>query len=312
MKQKIYILGVIMILVVFAGLIFKINHWPAAGILITMGITIFLLIFLPLALKDHYKAEGNRQKLSLYIVTFITCFIVFTSMLFKIMHWPYAGTLLLIAIPLPYLLFLPVFLTVTSRIMNFNIYNTVFILMLLVVNSVFSALLALNVAKNTIDDSYNISRNYNNIEAALENIPEGVQSSVINLKIDEILHIVDEYQNIILTSEGLTQDEWEHNPGGLLRPETRGRAYHALIQAGEDTGGTKLYKGLKSLIGEMANTSAYKELADAAPVIFNLIEPSGRDENWQSWIFAENTLSWILIYLDGLETNLKIIRATVK
>jgi hypothetical protein len=120
---------------------------------------------------------------------------------------------------------------------------------------------------------------------------------------------VDEYQGIILTSEGLTKEEWEHNTGGLIRPEARGRAYKALIQAGDDSGGGKLYKSLKSIVGEMVNNPAYKELAYTAPVIFYMEEPSGREENWQSWIFAENTLSWVLIYLDGLETNLKLLRA---
>ena len=160
MKQKIYILGVITAMIISTGVILKVNHWPAAGILITAGTLILVLIFLPVALINNYKAEGNNQNRVLYIVTYITCFVVFIGMLFKIMHWPYAGIGLFIALPFPYIVFLPVFLVVTAKNKNFSIYNTVFVLLLLALNSVFSALLALNVSKETINDSYNISRDY--------------------------------------------------------------------------------------------------------------------------------------------------------
>ncbi|TFG41330.1 MAG: hypothetical protein E4H43_04505, partial [Bacteroidia bacterium] len=124
MKQKIYLLGLITVLLVFTGLVFKINHLAGAGELLSTGIGTFVLIFMPIALRNHFKAEGTRQNLPLYIVTWLTCFVVFTGMLFKIMHWPHAGIILLVALPFPYVVFLPVFLTVTSKNKNFSIYNT--------------------------------------------------------------------------------------------------------------------------------------------------------------------------------------------
>ena len=62
----------------------------------------------------------------------------------------------------------------------------------------------------------------------------------------------------------------------------------------------------------MENNSGYEVLANAAPVIFDLEEPSGKEEEWGNWKFNDNSLSWVLIYLDGLETNLKMIKATIK
>jgi hypothetical protein len=66
-------------------------------------------------------------------------------MLFKVMHWPYAGHLLMISLPFPFVVFLPVWLYFTARIKNFNINNTIFVLFLLALHAVFSALLALNI-----------------------------------------------------------------------------------------------------------------------------------------------------------------------
>ena len=312
MKQKIYILGLFTVLIVFAGLVFKVNHLAGAGIMLIAGFATLVLVFLPLSLRDHYKAEGTRQNLPLYVVTWLTVFVVFTAMLFKILHWPHAGILMAIAIPFPYVVFLPVFLSVTSKNKNFSIYNTVFVLLLLVVNSVFSALLGLNITRNRIDDSYNLSHNYNKFEIALSQLTEKIPGSSLILKIDEALKIVEEYRVIILKHEDMTLEQWQKNPGDLGMPDSKGRAAAALIKAGDSPSGTKLYASLKALITEIENTSGYEGLAEAAPVIFDLEEPSGKEEDWGNWKFSDNSLSWVLIYLDGLETNLKMIKVTVK
>jgi hypothetical protein len=286
------------------------NHFAGAGILLSTGIGIFVVIFIPIALRNHFKAEGTIQNLPLYIVTWLTCFVVFTGMLFKIMHWPHAGTMLLVALPFPYLVFLPVFLIVTSRNKNFSIYNTVFVLMLLVFTSVFTTLLGLNVTKNRIDDSYNLSRNYQNFENALNQVPEKGLESTLYLKLDEALKMVNEYQDIILKHENMTAEQWKMNPESLQMPGTMGRSAQALVKAGDPTAGTKLFICLKALTKEMGNTPGYEDLYRLSPVIFDLEVPSGDDEEWSNWKFNNNNLSWVLIYLDGLKTNLKIIKAT--
>jgi hypothetical protein len=309
MKQKIYILGLITVLIVFTGLVFKINHFAGAGIILTLGIVIFVLLFLPLALRDHYKAEGDRRNLTLYIVTWITCFLVFTAMLFKIMHWPLAGIMLLITLPFPYVVFLPVFLAVTSKNKNFNIYNTVFVLLLLVISSVFSALLALNVSRDRIDDSYNLSRDYSRIESVLNQLPVATAENKVVQNIDEVLKIVNEYKETILKQEKESVGQWNENPASLMKPDSKGIAAQALLDSGDRPAGTKLLNSLKSLVRSMETTPRYAELAKSAPVIFDMVVPSGKEEDWSSWKFRDNMLSWVLIYLDGLETNLKMIKA---
>lgn len=310
MKQKIYIFGVVTALIVFTGTIFKVNHFPGAGILLTVGISTLVLLFLPVALMNNYKAVGNSQSKSLYIVTWITCFVVFTGMLFKIMHWPLAGTFLTIALPFPYIVFLPVFLSVTSKNKNYNIYNTVFVLLLLALNSVFAALLALNVTKARVDDSYNLSRDCNSVETVLNRLPDKYSQSTVNLKIDEILKTVAEYQDLILKHEELTREQWKSDPGHLWRPEATAVAAIALLKANEPFPGEKLENGIKDLILEFENTTGFEELAKAAPAIFNYKEPESKEDHWADGIFIANNLSWALIYLDGLEVNLNMIKAS--
>ena len=311
MKQKIYILGVISAIIISTGVILKVNHWPAAQILITAGTLILVLIFFPAALINNYKAEGNAQNRLLYIVTYITCFVVFIGMLFKIQHWPYAGVWLSIALPFPYIVFLPVFLVVTSKNKNFNIYNTIFVLLLLALNSVFSALLSLNVSRDTIIDSYNISGNYNKVEAAVTQKPIIGNESVVNMKIDEVLKITNEYQDLILKHEGMTREEWENNPGNLLRADSPNIAATVLSDNGEMPAGIKLEKSLSELVVLMKQTKGYEETAKVLPAIVGL---GVENEEDPAWAFTYRNilinLSWVLTYLDGLEANLNMIKAS--
>lgn len=305
MKQKLYIFGIVTSLIIFTGSIFKVNHLAGAGILMTTGMASLILVFIPAALINNYKDEENRNNLWLYIVTWLTCFVVFTAALFKIQHWPLTGLLLTIALPFPYIVFLPVFLVTTSKNKNFNIYNTVYVLLLLALNSVFSCLLALNVSKTTINDSYNLSRNYTRMEAILNHLP--VQNSDVTLKIDELLKTVNEYQDLILNKEGLTREQWDNNPGNLLRGEAGGGAAQALSNAHESFPGEKLETQLKGLIHEFEISPGYEDLARFAPLIFNYTGDSVRDP-WVNQILIYSPLAWSLIYLDGLETNLKMIK----
>jgi len=311
MKQKTYIFGVITALIIFTGIVFKVNHFLGAGILLIIGLLTLVFLFLPVALKNNYRAEGSNQNLPLYIVTWITCFVVFTAILFKIMHWPGAGILMTISLPFPYIVFLPVFLIVTGRNKNFSIYDTVFVLMLLVINSVFSGLLALNVTKNRINDSFNLSGNYFNTETVLNKLPGQIPGNPVVQKIDEVLSILDNYQKVIMKQENISPGQWENNPETIPGPDLKGVAARALLNSGDSPEGTKLLSGLKSLVKSMEVTPGYAELAKDAPQIFDIVSPSGNEADWGFWKFSDNNLAWVLIYLDGLETNLKMIRATL-
>jgi hypothetical protein len=231
-------------------------------------------------------------------------------MLFKMMHWPGAGVALLIALPFPYVVFLPVFLAVTSKDKNFSIHNTVAVLFLLAGTSITSALLALNVSKERIDDSMRLSRSYNRVEAVLDEIPPAAgQASVIN-KIDELLGIIDDYQDRIFSVEGMTEKEWNNDPWTFPRPEAASILDKALVTSGENpTYDTRLQAGLGDLVGELQRSAANKEIAGNIPLIFDFFETPDDSPGWTKGMFMVIPRVWSLIYLDGLETNLKLIRA---
>jgi hypothetical protein len=288
MKQKIYFLGLVAAILMSTGAIFKVNHWPAAAHMMITGTLVLVLIFLPAALINHYRAEGNKQNKVLYI-----------------------GYALLIALPFPYAVFLPAFLAVTSKNKNFNIYNTVFMLLLLALNSVFAALLALNVSKQTVIDSYGLSRNYCMTETAIADLPGTASQSSVNAKIDEILKITSDYQDLILKHEGLTREQWKKDPGNLVRPDNVNTAAEILGDNGEMPAGIKLEKAISELVSLMEQTKGYEETAKALPSILGM--GTENEEDPASAFFFRNIvipLSWVLIYFDGVESNLKMIKAS--
>jgi hypothetical protein len=313
MKQKIYISGLITTAIIITGGLFKINHFPGAADLLVLGIAMLVLFFLPTALRNHYMTEGNHKNLALYIVTWLTCFVVFGGMLFKIMHWPGAGIALMVSLPFPYVVFLPVFLIVTAKDKNFNINNTVAVLFLLVGASVFSALLALNVSKEKIDDSMELSRSYNRLEAVLNDIPSPANQAPVAKNINDLLNIVNDYQRRIFSSEGLTEQQWNDDPWCFSKPEFNDVAGRALVTDGTHPDlDTSLSAGLDALISGLDKSAYNRGLANAAPAIFDYRETPDGPRGWTQEKFGMSPRVWSLIYLDGLETNLKLLRTTIQ
>ena len=163
MKKPIYFLGFICCILILTGTIFKINHWPGAGPLLVFGIVILCLWFLPAALINNYKGTEKKQSIWLYLITYITALILFTGVLFKIMHWPGASYIIYVSVPFPFVVFLPVFLYHTRKHKNVSLVQSIFVIFLLAYISVTSAMLSLRVAK---EHKYNVIMLENDISVS--------------------------------------------------------------------------------------------------------------------------------------------------
>lgn len=310
MKQKIYILGLATAIIVFLGTLFKVNHWPGAAILLVSGISILVFVFLPLALVSSYKAEGSKGKRLLYIVTWLTAFIVFAAMLFKIQHWAGAGLLVLVSIPFPFVVFLPVFLMSRSGNSKENIYNTVSVLFLLMLISCFTGLLALNVSKDKMIDSYSVMHNYYQSNKAAENFDVRSHSSAA-LLIDELIGKTQEYRDLYIGSSGYSPDMWKGELGPYQgswlsqKNDIRFGKEKEAIHSG-------LLSGLRDLISLLEKTPGCESLAAAAPSLFNLRKTPSGNYNWDSDQILYPTHPWLLVYLVGLENNLRLMKVSVK
>lgn len=87
--------------------LFKIQHWPLAGIMMVLGAAILAFIFMPSALVVLWKETHNRKRLFLFISGFVTATLFIAGTLFKIQHWPQAGVILSLSVLFAVFFFIP-------------------------------------------------------------------------------------------------------------------------------------------------------------------------------------------------------------
>ncbi len=317
MKQKIYLLGLLSVILPVVGIIFKVNHWPAAGILLCTGIFTLIILFLPLALINNYKtADGQRSSL-LSVITWLTCLVIFTAMLFKIMHWPGAGIIIFIAMPFPFVVFLPVYLAVTSKIKGFDINNTIIILLLLALQAVFTALLALNVSKERLADSTDLTDNYLNTSNIYMHLPVNNENRQIDIRkqsaveaADRFLVLIDESNNLIrrITSPDSKGDDFISPIYDKL--DSRTLAGKALLSGQVPTQSEKLKKGLDQFVAALKDLDPSGELVTLAASLYDLDQEPG-DPEWTYKLFANNDLAWVLADLSSMDTNTRILKQLI-
>lgn len=107
MKTLMKFSGVAGTIIFGTAALFKIQHWPGAGIMLTLGAFILAFIFLPSALGVLWKETHSRNKLFLFISSFLTGFFLILGTVFKIQHWPAAGIMLSLAVLFGMFFFIP-------------------------------------------------------------------------------------------------------------------------------------------------------------------------------------------------------------
>ncbi len=83
------------ILLNFASL-FKIMHWPGAGIMMTLGALTLAFVFLPAALNVIWKESHSSKRVLFFVLVFLAGMLFIMGILFRIQHW--SGTAPILAL----------------------------------------------------------------------------------------------------------------------------------------------------------------------------------------------------------------------
>jgi hypothetical protein len=311
MKQKIYTLGIVSAMVLITGAMFKVQHWPGAQILLTSGTLLLIVFFLPAALINHYKVNGNKQYKLLYITTYITCFVVFTAMLFKIQHWPFAGYAVLIGVPFPFVIFLPVWLYETSKIKNFDINNTIYILFLLALQAVFSVLLALNVTREKIDNTLQITNQLSAFNTKIESIYSESEKSSLALSADEVIKQIDVCRQLLFNWAEITRKAMNEGTVVSRYLDSRDIPQDMLLALPLPSPTEKLFSAINNFISDLAALPDGQNLAKEATGLFDVTNEPGDNNPWQFKKFQGIYLTWVLVELDGMENYVRVFEEGV-
>ncbi len=115
MKNTMKITGTISLATLAMGTLFKIMHWPGAGPMLLFGFALLCLVFFPAAIYIS-NSEGKTKSLPVLNFSLLiggTSFMA--GILFKVMHWPGSGTLLLTGWAVLLGIFLPILLYVKLK-----------------------------------------------------------------------------------------------------------------------------------------------------------------------------------------------------
>lgn len=142
MKKSAYITGIVSTNLFLFGSLMKMLHWPGAAIMVSLGLGIAALVFLPLALRLAYRETTDKSLLWVYITGFLCAFIDLIGAMFKINHYPGASILLMIGVPIPFILFLPVYVYRHIKRNDQQMSGLLGVMFLMTYIAVFSVLLA--------------------------------------------------------------------------------------------------------------------------------------------------------------------------
>jgi hypothetical protein len=112
MKRIMYGLGVAAPVLVIIAALFKVNHWPGGGLLITLALFITGMVFLPLFVMVRIRDTRRMDEpvpLGIYLTGMIAGMFAILGTLFKVQHWPGASIMLTLGLAGLALVFLPLF-----------------------------------------------------------------------------------------------------------------------------------------------------------------------------------------------------------
>jgi hypothetical protein len=314
MKKTIFILGIVSVNIMLFGALLKALHLWGGSILLVISILLFSFGFLPLALNSSYKSQEEKKYKWLYIVTFIVFSFDLLGALFKILHWPYAGLFLTIGLPLPFIVFLPVYLYQTYKFKEKSVINSLGIMFGLTFLAVFSVLLALNVSATVLNSI--VVNNYNNENTAKFYQGISVNNSdkdIIKLKSDELCAYIDELKSEVLVSTENNSLVGNYDPIKVINSGSTNLSIFTSLKEGDES----KIDHLKKMIGEYGmviskSEKAKQELKQLAGSLFDVTDkelPNSKGvlQKWEDREFQSANLIIVLDVLSKFQSNVRFI-----
>jgi GldL N-terminal domain/GldM N-terminal domain len=160
--------------ILMIGILFKIQHWPGASMMLLTGLGMICFVFLPTLIYNHLQLVENKKDRRLYITGYLALIIYIIGFLFKIFHWPLASILIILGSIVLTSVFLPLY---ASRNYDKVKYVSEKIIFLMITFLFFNAFIFLVVIKF----SDNLKVEYIKTLSELEKQTEIVQFNTNNL-----------------------------------------------------------------------------------------------------------------------------------
>jgi hypothetical protein len=153
MKKFMYILGMIAPAMLITGTIFKIQHWPGAGVLLVLSLfilgAIYLPVFVMVKIRDTRK-EGKKVNMPMYIFGLIAGIIFIAGAMFKIQHWSGAGIMIMLSGIVTVFIFIPILVIQALKDKENQVQSFTILIFVLCFVAITFMMYALRVSKNVL------------------------------------------------------------------------------------------------------------------------------------------------------------------
>lgn len=109
MKKIAYFSGTLASMSLICGALFKVMHWPGANIMLIIGTLTLTFLFLPYFFYMQFKEQTEKKGKIIAALGMITAALLCISALFKILHWPGAGAMI-VGFTIFFVLFIPLYM----------------------------------------------------------------------------------------------------------------------------------------------------------------------------------------------------------
>lgn len=188
-KKWTHIAGFLGTFFLSVGFLFKVQHWPGAGLVITIGILLICLVFLPMVLLNRLKDQNDSVPAFVYFSAFAGFMLSLIGFLFKVMHWPFAMGLLFAGCVLLFFVAFPLYVYHMYKDHQYVATSFVFIVIVLVWYVVPTTLISLNFSRDILN---NVDEANQSMNRDLEFIQESNNAILADIKDPQFALIINE------------------------------------------------------------------------------------------------------------------------
>lgn len=316
--------GLFSTVIILLGILFKVQHWPSAGILLPLGMVLAALVFLPSLVFSKISDDKGEGKKSAYLAGLFAGLLYIAGFLFKIMHWPGAGILILLGLIITVAVFLPAYSYAHFK-NEVHVKGSFIFLTFVVMMAVLTiSLMSLTVSKNVFNEFVVTETQMENVLDDLtakttilaENLSINNQTEgdfvIISEKANEIDHWIEALKRELISiadpeSKALKNDKinYKHiiNKSDtnipfevLIGPETNGKAY-------------QLEEMLVSYKEMLLSASNDNKFASSVNLLLDLSQEPTMHEHTYSWVefqFNHRTLISTLNSLTCIQIQVRL------
>jgi len=176
----IYIIAIIGCIAFIFGFLFKIQHWPGAGMLLTLGFSILAGILLPAILITKLIDPNSKHLRLTYIIGYFALLNYLMGDLFKIQHWHGASVMLILGAVSLTAVFFPMYVMKVYKKADTIKASFLFLCVGIVFFNMFNLLLALNVSKDVLSSFVKQGKEIMKTSAIMENKNNMLAAKIVN------------------------------------------------------------------------------------------------------------------------------------